>query len=341
MTPRSLSLSSRATRRKRDPDAATALSQRQSAPITRRRCSHDCWLLLCGGDDHGIFCPLEKWLFVPFRFMCLSPGQMPGRLVIAIDLVARLSRRAKLIAAMVYFLIGGIVGAISGSKAQTLSIGQLLYLWLDFNAPPTVLACDLSQSPHRALGPMVLVFMILSVTGATLSLPLIGHNLKLLKAVSDFSHSIGLTATGTTTVLHLIGFARLRRRRMDHSRERCAGYYQKNTSASNRSPSTPCGCFSASSIPSAWSSEGRFWIFSGIAAFVLYKLVVAVGLFHAFRNGAAREARVARRLLLLRGFALGRRRREPLRLPRQIPARGRRHADDRRADLATSTIEAP
>jgi hypothetical protein len=43
--------------------------------------------------------------------------------------------------------------------------------------------------------------------GASLVVTLIGSNLKPLRAVSDFSYSIGLGATATLISLHLIGFA--------------------------------------------------------------------------------------------------------------------------------------
>ena len=249
------------------------------------------------------FLSAGKMAFVPFRFMFITWANVwPA--VIAIDLVARLSRRAKLIAAMVYFLIGGIVGAISLAKSPALSIGQLLYLWLDFNAPPTVLLAIFLNRRIRALGPMVLVFMILGVTGATFVVTLIGHNLKLLKAVSDFSHSMGLTARGTMTVLHLIGFAAFAvvgwiilgtLRRL---------YQKKYISEQSITVDAMWLLFGiVNSIGLVF--EGRFWIFSGIAAFILYKLV-AVGLFHAF-NMARRARSRGPRLLLLRVFALGRR----------------------------------
>src|SRR4029434_10418886 len=59
----------------------------------------------------------------------------------------------------------------------------------------------------RAVGPLLLVFMILGVTGATFVVTLIRNNQKLLRAVNDFTFSIGLSASGTIIALHLIGFA--------------------------------------------------------------------------------------------------------------------------------------
>ena len=59
----------------------------------------------------------------------------------------------------------------------------------------------------RAVGPLLLVFMILGVAGATLTTSFVGNNPKLLKAISEFSFTIGLGATGTMIALHAIGFA--------------------------------------------------------------------------------------------------------------------------------------
>ena len=189
-------------------------------------------------------------------------------------------------------------------KNPGLPAGQLLYIWLDSNAIPTLLLLIFLNRRIRAVGPLVLVFMILGVTGASFVVTLIGNNLKLLRAVSDFSHSMGLTATGTLTVLHLIGFAAFAvvgwiilgtLRRL---------YQKKYISEQSLTVDAMWLLFGiVNSIGLVF--EGRLWIFSGIAAFILYKLV-GVGLFHVF--GMARRARShGPRLLLLRVFALGRR----------------------------------
>jgi len=244
-----------------------------------------------------------KMEFSPFRFMFLTWANA-WPVLIAIDLVVGLSRRGKIVRALVYFLIGGVIGTVLLAKNPGLPVGQLLYLWLEFNAAPTVLLLIFLNRRIRALGPLVLVFMILGVTGASFVVILTGNNLKLLKAVSDFSHSIGLGARGTMVGLHLIGFAAFA----------ILGWlilgllrslYEKK-------------CVSEQSIivDALWLPfgivnsiglvfEGRLWIFSGLAAFTLYKLVAA-GLFRTL--GIARRPKSNRhRLLLLRIFALGKR----------------------------------
>jgi len=249
------------------------------------------------------FLTAGKMSFSPFRFMFLTWANA-WPVVMAIDLVIGLSRRGKLIGALVYFLIGVVVGTIVLAKNPGLPIGQLLYLWLEFNAIPTVLLLIFLNRRIRALGPLVLVFMILGVTGASFVVTLTGNNLKFLKAVSDFSYSIGLGATGTMVALHLIGFAAFAilgwlilglLRRL---------YEKKYVSEKSITLDAMWLLFGiVNSIGLVF--EGRLWIFSGLAAFTLYKLVAA-GLFRSL--GIARRAKSpGHRLLLLRVFALGKR----------------------------------
>src|SRR4030095_5671388 len=231
----------------------------------------------------------EKPGFSPFRFMFLTwVNAWP--VLMAIDLAIGLSRRGKLVGALVYFLIGSVIGTVLLAKNPGLPVGQLLYLWLEFNAAPTVLLLIFLNRRIRALGPLVLFCMILGCTGASFVVILTGNNLKLLKAVSDFSHSIGLGARATMAALHLIGFAAFA----------ILGWlilgllrslYEKK-------------CVSEQSIivDALWLLfgivnsiglvfEGRLWIFSGLAAFTLYTLVSAR---FCFAAGNARRGKYER-----------------------------------------------
>jgi hypothetical protein len=185
-----------------------------------------------------------------------------------------------------------------------LKLAELLYFWLDVNAPPTILLLIFLNRRIRAVGPLVLVFMLLGVAGASLVVTLIGNNLKVLRAVSDFSYSIGLGATATLISLHLIGFAvfaivawlilgSLRRL-----------YEKKYLSEHSITVDTMWLLFGiANSIGLVF--EGRIWILSGIAAFIVYK-VVGASLFRVLR--VQRRAKMnSPRLLFLRVFALGKR----------------------------------
>jgi hypothetical protein len=243
-----------------------------------------------------------KLAFSPFRFLYITWANA-WPILIAIDLAVGF-RRGKWIGFLIYFLVGGILGSISLAKSPDLKLAELLYFWLDVNAPPTILLLIFLNRRIRAVGPLVLVFMILGVTGATLFATLIGNNFKLLKVLSDFTYSIGLSATGTVIALHLIGFAAFAivgwlilgsLRRL---------YEKKYLSEHSITVDAVWLLFGiANSIGLVF--EGRLWIFSGIAAFIVYKFIGA-GLFHLLR--VQRRAKInSPRLLFLRVFALGKR----------------------------------
>lgn len=249
------------------------------------------------------FLTAGKMAFLPFRFLFLAWANA-WPVLIAIDLAVGLSRRGKLVGVLAYFMIGGVIATILLAKSPDLSIGQLLYLWLEFNAIPTILLLIFLNRRIRALGPLLLVFMILGVTGATFVVTLTGNNPKFLRAISDFSHSIGLGARGTMVALHLIGFAAFAIFGWLILGLIRSLYEKKYISEQSITIDAMWLLFGiVNSIGLVF--QGRLWILSGLAAFALYKTVAAI-LFRAL--GLARRAKASgQRLLLLRVFALGKR----------------------------------
>src|ERR1044071_3565751 len=243
-----------------------------------------------------------KLAFSPFRFLYIMWANA-WPILIAIDLAVGF-RRGKWIGLVVYFVIGGLLGSISLAKSPNLKFAELLYFWLDVNAAPTILLLIFLNRRIRAVGPLVLVFMILGVTGATFFVTLIGNNFKLLKVLSDFTYSIGLSATGTVIALHLLGFAAfaivawlilgsLRR------------LYEKKYLSEHSITIDAVWLLFGTVNSIGLVFEGRLWIFSGLAAFIIYKIGRA-GLFHLLR--VQQRAKINRpRLLFLRVFALGKR----------------------------------
>lgn len=146
--------------------------------------------------------------------------------------------------------------------------------------------------------------MIIGVAGATLTTSLIGNNPKLLKAVGEFSFSIGLGATGTMIGLHVIGFAAFA----------IIGWLilellrqlYESKSISEQSINVDAMWLLFDIVNSmGLEFEGYRWFAGGFAAFAIYKIIGAA-LFHLF--GVSRRAKKkGRRLLLLRVFALGKR----------------------------------
>ena len=249
------------------------------------------------------FLSAGKMDFAPFRFAYLTWINIWPALI-AIDLIVGPSRRSRLFGLIGYFASGAIIAAIVLAKNPTLPVGQLLYLWLDLNGIPTVLLLIFLNRRIRALGPLLLVFMTIAVTGATLTTSVVGKNPKLLKAVGEFSFSIGLSPTGMMIGLHVIGFvacAIVGWFILDLLRQL---YESKRISEQSITVDAMWLLFGiVNSIGLVF--EGYRWIASGFVAFAIYKLVAA-GLFNVF--GVCRRAKCnGQRLLLLRVFALGKR----------------------------------
>ncbi len=249
------------------------------------------------------FLSAGKMEFLPYRFIYLTWINFWPALI-AIDLTIGASRRSRMVGLLGYFLFGAAVGAVLLSRNAGLPAGQLIYLWLEMNAIPTVLLGIFLNRRIRAVGPLVLVFMIVGVTGATFTTSLVGNHPMLLKAVGQLSYSIGLSAAGTMIALHLIGFAALAivgwlmlelLRRL---------YESKRISEQSITVDAMWLLFGiVNSIGLVF--EGYRWFASGFVAFAIYKLIGVV-LFELF--GVSRRAqKKGHRLLLLRVFALGKR----------------------------------
>jgi len=249
------------------------------------------------------FLTAGKMDFLPFRFAFLTWSNIWPALI-AIDLIVGPSRRSRLFGVFGYFALGAVIAMVVLVKNPGLPIGQLLYLWLDFNAIPTILLLIFLNRRIRALGPLLLVFMIIGVAGATLTTSFVGNHPQLLKAVGEFTFSIGLGATATMIGLHVIGFvacAIIGWLILDLLRQL---YESKHISEQSINVDAMWLLFGiVNSIGLVF--EGYRWIASGLVAFAIYK-IVAAALFGVF--GVSRHAnRNGRRLLLLRVFALGRR----------------------------------
>ena len=159
------------------------------------------------------FLSAGKMDVLPFRFAFLTWIHIWPALM-AIDLVVGPSRRSKLFGLLVYCGLGAMIATIVLVKNPGLPIGQLLYLWLDANAIPTLLLLIFLNRRIRALGPLLLVFMTLGVAGATLTTSFVGNNPKLLKAVGEFQlfHRPGRHRHDDRAPYHR--FRRLRHRRL-------------------------------------------------------------------------------------------------------------------------------
>jgi hypothetical protein len=243
----------------------------------------------------------QKMDFTPFRFLYLTwVNYWP--VVLAVDLAVGLSRRGRLIGVAVYFLAGGIAGSMLLMKSPVLSTRELLDLWLQSNAPATILLLIFMNRRLRAVGPLMLIFMIFFVSGANLFVASIRSQPKLLRTISEFGVSIGLSAPASLVTLQVIGFAAFA----------VAGWLGLGvlsklyrTKRISEQSITIGSIWLLFGTVNAIALVGRspLWIFSGVAALAIYKLVTA-GLLRAFTK-PRRAVAGRRRLLLLRISSLG------------------------------------
>ena len=219
-------------------------------------------------------------------------------------IVAAQARRTKLAILVLYFLIFALINAIAMSFSPTLRIGHVILYWAVYNVPPSLLLMIFLNRRIRAVGPLVLTFMIVGVTGATLAASLAGSNERILRSMAEIGFSLGLGATGVFLGIHILGFipfAILAWLTL-HGVRRL--YEQKRISDQTLTVDSVWLTFGlANSIGFVFS--GAWWILSGLFAFLIFKLSSSAG-FKLLRKLRTNTPGY-RKLLLLRVFALGRR----------------------------------
>jgi hypothetical protein len=224
--------------------------------------------------------------------------------VIALILIAAITKKDRLIIAGAYFAILIFTGMIALVRNPILSVGQLIFFWLFANGPGTILFLTFLHHKIRAVGPLVLAFMTAGVAGASVTIQAAGSDNRLLEIIVNIGGTVGIGAIGTFILMHLIGFALFGIFGFFLLRRLGRSYQQKRMSDQSITLDAMWLMFGVvQSITLAF--EGWAWIFAGLAAFLVYKLVVKAGLGLCFRNDRSNSE--APLLLLLRVFSLGHR----------------------------------
>jgi hypothetical protein len=243
----------------------------------------------------------SKMTFLPLLFSYLTwTNAWP--LVLTTNLVATVTRRGRMIVLAVYLIAGMALSIPLLQWSPDLTILQLGYLWFNANLIPSVLLLFFLNRRIRAVGPLVLIFMIVGATGATLLVSVAGNNPKLLRAIDNFIHFMGLGAAATVWALHLLGFALFAIAGwviLDSLRQMYERKYLSDQSVTVDTIWLTFGIVNSMGLV----FQGARWIASGLVAFAIFK-VMAVLFFSLWR---ARLKKLGPRLLLLRVFALGRR----------------------------------
>lgn len=226
-----------------------------------------------------------------------------------------------------------IIGLIRNPELNT---RQLLYLLLFINGPATVLLLAFLNRTIRAVGPMVLAFMLPSVTGAALiAFGLFNNNL--LQWASVASAKLGLNALTIVILFHLFGFFLF---------GLCCWFLLLPWIA--RRYQSKCMSDQMVTLDAMWmvfvvaqsftlAFEHWAWIFTGPVAFIAYKIVSRTGfglLVHTDQLSTKEQS-----LLLLRVFSLGKRSQRLFDMLSLICLRKGPINLIAGPDLATSTVE--
>lgn len=237
--------------------------------------------------------------FVASRFLWLTASYAwPTAIALALVYALGRSQRAALFAG--YFLLLALVGGYALLRNPEVTPSQLGFFWLFANAAPSLLFATFLHRRVRAVGPLVLVFMVAAVTGSQLLLSFVGASDERMRRAVDIGAMWGLGGTGMFFAILLAGFclfALIGWWLLKRVGER---YRRRKTSDQ------------ALVLDAMWlmfgivqsitlSFEGWVWLFTGLAAFALYKLVTRIGF--GWLRGEPDDRAVT--LLLLRVFSLG------------------------------------
>lgn len=188
------------------------------------------------------------------------------------------------------------------SRNPESSFGQLAFLWLFLNAPGTIMLLLFLNRKVRAVGPLVLSFLITALIGSVVVLNIVGKSEGLMRNISVIGSKLSLEAPMVVVLLIISGFAIFGLIGWQFLRWIGRSYQKKQMSDQSITLDAIWLLFS---IVQTFTLvfESKVFILTGVAAFVAYKFIVFLG-FNVFikpRNRASAD----RRLLLLRVFSLG------------------------------------
>jgi hypothetical protein len=224
----------------------------------------------------------------------------PGAL--SANLVAGSTRAARRGVLAAYFAI--LLGLMAWALYRNPRMGwhELPLFWIITNGPPTILAYAFLARPIRAVGPLVLAFMVLAGTGSQVALAWLGGAESRMRAAVEAGAAVGLGGHGTfwsVFALGFIGFGALGWAVLKWLGSR---YRRKRLSDQSLMLDSVWLLFAVTHAIGL-VFEGPAWIASGLVAFAGHKAAALAG------NARLKARRNAppRNLLVLRVFSLGKR----------------------------------
>ena len=235
--------------------------------------------------------------FVPWLWIYAWP------VVLAINIVAVATWRTKLMIVSAYFIILAALYAIAVVKNPALTWSQIANQWLNTNLLATVLLLAFLNRSFRAVGPLVLIVMLLAVTGSNLALIIVYNNARLRTSIAEFAKALGLgdyIVTGLVVlgfaVFGVVGWLTLQ----------WIVVWYKGKRISDQSITIDAIWLLFGAIQSIdLIFEGAIWFLAVLLAIVIYKVVTWAGFsLLGYKTSSSQKSPT---LLLLRVFSLGKR----------------------------------
>ena len=204
----------------------------------------------------------------------------------------------------IYFAIVVAVAISFLISSPESKIFELVIFWFYINTFGTVLFYTFLHRRIRSVGPLVLAFMVTGVTGSFLAIEVLSDSEGLLFLISRIGYDLGLSAIMIFILMLVFGFVILGilgRWFLGWIGQR---YRAKRLSDQSLTMDSMWLMFGVVQSINLYF-EGWGWVFTGLVAFTLYKLVTRIGF--ALINRQSKSDNAAPMYLLLRVFALGRR----------------------------------
>jgi len=237
--------------------------------------------------------------FVPTRFLLVfACHAWPA--VLGVGLVTADTTRQRLSLGLAYVLPLLALAAWALARNPALSALDLALFWASTNLPPTLLLAFLHRR-IRAVGPLVLAFMLVAVLGAETAVRLAGQNEATMRLAVGAGGALGLDGTQTFWALLLVGAAVAAL--LGWRVLKWLGRRHAARRSSDQLLTLEAMWLLFAIVQSVgFAFEGLAWLAAGPLAFLAWKLTTMAG-FRLAGLGHAQGS--APGLLLLRVFALG------------------------------------
>lgn len=258
------------------------------------------------GGAYGLVMALAQLLaasleVLPIRLVFLA-WTFAWPVVLSIGIVAAGTRRSKAAVTAAYF--GGLlmIGAVEMPMSPDLTWPQVFTPWVMYDLPPTILLLTYLSRRVRAVGPLIVAFILLGLIGSDVALGVAGSSDAYLRRIVHITSSFGLGGTGTFYLLVALGFVLFGMFGWAVLRWIRAQYLAKHISDQSLTVDAIWMLFTlVYSIDLVFGHP--LWMVGGAAAFAVYKAIARVGFAWLARRDPVPPKGPA--LLVLRSFSIG------------------------------------